>query len=60
MLVLSQTSRMGEELGNHKLCLLRREGGMLPTGRALPEVDPTKPMRMAPFHTAANNRALAG
>ena len=45
---------MGEELGNHKLRLFRRSGGVLPGRRALPEVDPTKPTKMVPFQTAAN------
>ena len=58
MLVLSQTSRVEEELGNHKLCLVRPGGGVLPSGRALPEVDPTQPTKMAPFQTAANTLVL--
>jgi hypothetical protein len=45
---------MGEELGNLKLRLFRRSGGVLPGERALPEVDPTRPTKMVPFHTAAN------
>ena len=44
---------MGEELGNHKLRLFRRSGGVLPGGRALPEVDPTRPTKMVPFQIAA-------
>ena len=45
---------MGEELGNQKLRLLRPQGGVLPTWRALPRLDPTDPAKMAPFQTDAN------
>jgi hypothetical protein len=45
---------MGEELGNQRLYLLRRRGGVMPAGRALPELDPTKPAKMVPFQTGAD------
>jgi hypothetical protein len=46
---------MEEELVNQNLRLPRREGGVLPFGRALPELDPTKPAKIVPFYPGADN-----
>ena len=42
-----------------RLCatyLLKRQGYVLPTGCALPELAPTQPAKMAPFQAGANNK----
>jgi hypothetical protein len=46
---------MGVQLGNVSLRRSRRQGDVLPTGRALPELDPTQPAKMVPFQAGANN-----
>jgi hypothetical protein len=50
-------AQLGEELGNHKLCLLRRGGRVLFSRRTLPELDPTEPAMMVPFQAGAYARS---
>jgi hypothetical protein len=46
---------MGVELDNQKLRLLKRQGDVLPTWCALPELALTQPAKMAPFEAGANS-----
>jgi hypothetical protein len=48
---------MGIELINQNLRLSGREGGILPVGRALPELEPTKLAKLVPFYPGANIHA---
>jgi hypothetical protein len=45
---------MGIELTDQNPRLSRREGGILPIGRALPELEPTKLAKLVAFRPGAN------
>ena len=49
-------SHMRIELVNQKLRLSRQEGGVLPVGRALPELGPTQPAKLVPFYPGADRQ----
>ena len=46
---------MGKKLGHQMVRPPRRQGEVLPTGRAPPDLAPTKSAKMVPFQAGANS-----
>ena len=56
----SASVRRQQPVVAHHPRLLRRHGGLLRTGHALSELDPTQPLTLAPFPAGASRRLYPG